>query len=531
MTALRAARGLTRRKAGRVFRAILAGDPGASRAPREAPMEYTTLAAVDLGSNSFHLAIARVEGEQLYPLDSIKEAVRLGLGLGEDRRLDAATQERALATLKRFGERLAGMPAESVRVVGTNALRVAKNAGDFLAAAERTLGFPIEIIAGREEARLIYSGVVHSLPLTDRHRLVIDIGGGSTEFIIGVRLKPKEMESLYMGCVSWTRRFFPDGRIDKRAWKSAELAAREQVQPIVARFEKAGWKEAVGSSGTARALSEAMVASGRADVGITAAGLAWLRDAALEAGDVRRLALPGLKDERKPVFLGGLAVMSGIFAELGLERMTLAEGALRQGVLWDLLGRVHHRDIREVTVDRFVRHYHVDLVQAQRVGALAARLLEDLEPGTGEKAFLARRFLGWGARLHEIGISIAQGAYHKHSAYILANADMPGFSRQEQARLSNLVLAQRGKLAKMREAFAQDPELATLAFCLRVAVILKRSRRNLRLPAIRAARKGRDFRLSIDGAWLAEHGLVALALEAEGAEWSNAGFGFAAIAA
>lgn len=489
-------------------------------------MEYTTLAAVDLGSNSFHLAVARVVDDQLYPLDSIKQAVRLGAGLGEDRRLDAATQERALATLKRFGERLAGMPPESVRAVGTNALRVAKNARDFLDAAEAALGFPIEVIAGREEARLIYSGVVHSLPLADRNRLVIDIGGGSTEFIIGVKLKPKVMESLYMGCVSYTARYFPEGRIERKGWKAAELAAREQVQTIVSRFQKTGWKEAVGASGTARALSEAIVGGGLAAQGITAEGLSWLRDEALAAGDLKKLALAGLKDDRKPVFLGGLAIMHAIFSELGIERMTLAEGALRQGVLWDLLGRVHHRDIREVTVDQFVRRYHVDLLQSQRVASLAARLLEDLDPGPGEKGFAARSLLGWAARLHEIGISIAQGAYHKHSAYILANADMPGFSRQEQARLSTLVLAQRGRLAKARETLGADPELAALAFCLRVSVILYRSRRTLRLPAMKAHRKGRAFRLALSRGWLEDHGLVAHALEAERGEWESVGHAF-----
>jgi exopolyphosphatase/guanosine-5'-triphosphate,3'-diphosphate pyrophosphatase len=489
-------------------------------------MEYTTLAAVDLGSNSFHLAIGRVVDDQIYPLDSIKEAVRIGLGLTADKRLDAATQERALATLKRFGERLSGMPRESVRVVGTNALRVAKNARDFIDAAEAALGFPIEIISGREEARLIYAGVVHSMPLSDRNRLVIDIGGGSTEFIIGVKLKPKVMESLYMGCVSYTQRFFADGRIDRKSWKAAELAAREQVQTIVARFQKTGWKEAVASSGTARALSEAMVASGVASRGITADGLAWLRDQALAAGDLSRLSLPGLKEERLPVFMGGLAIMHGIFAELEIGKMALADGALRQGVLWDLLGRVHHRDIREVTVDQFVRRYHVDLLQSQRVGSLAAKLLDDLDPGKGEKGFLARSFLGWAARLHEIGISIAQGAYHKHSAYILANADMPGFSRPEQARLANLVLAQRGKLAKARDAFARDPELAALAFCLRIAVILYRSRRNLKPPKLAASRKGKGLRLSLSRGWLDDHGLVAIALEAERGEWESVGLSF-----
>ncbi|HQW37185.1 MAG TPA: exopolyphosphatase, partial [Usitatibacteraceae bacterium] len=468
-------------------------------------MEYTTLAAVDLGSNSFHLAVGRVVDDQVYPLDAIKEAVRLGAGLGADRRLDAPTQERALAALRRFAERLAGMPAESVRVVGTNALRVAKNADEFLQAAEEVIGFPIEVISGREEARLIYSGVVHSLPLTDRNRLVVDIGGGSTEFIIGVRLKPKVMESLYMGCVSWTRRYFPEGKIDKKAMKAAELAAREQVQTIVARFEKTGWREAVASSGSARSLSETMVASGIAERGITADGLEWLREQALAAGDVRKLSLPGLREERLPVFAGGLAIMSAIFAELGLRQMTLAEGALRQGVLWDLLGRVHHRDIREVTVDQFVRRYHADQVQSQRVGRLARELLRQLEPVRDEKGVTAEMFLGWASRLHEIGITISQGAYHKHTAYILANADMPGFSRQEQGWLSNLVLAQRGRLSKMREAFDDDPSLATLALCLRLAVIFYRSRRTLRLPSLALTRRGKGFRLEVGNGWLADN--------------------------
>jgi len=492
-------------------------------------MEYTTLAAVDLGSNSFHLAIGRVVDDQIYPLDSIKEAIRLGAGLGPDKRLDAQTQDRALAALRRFSERLAGMPPESVRVVGTNTLRVAKNADEFLQAAEDVIGFPIEVISGREEARLIYSGVVHSLPLTDRNRLVVDIGGGSTELIIGVKLRPKVMESLYMGCVSYTRRYFPEGRIDKKAMKAAELAARVQVQTIVARFEKTGWREAVGASGSARSLSEAMVASGKAERGITADGLEWLREQALAAGDIRKLHLPGLREERMPVFAGGLAIMSAIFAELSLRQMTIAEGALRQGVLWDLLGRVHHRDIREVTVDQFARRYHVDHVQSQRVGRLAREFFHQLEPVLDEKGVTAEMFLDWACRLHEIGISIAQGAYHKHTAYILANADMPGFSRQEQGWLSNLVLSQRGRLSKMRAAFDDDPSLATLALCLRLGVIFHRSRRTLRLPALRLARKGKGFRLELDGEWLAKNTLVAIALEAERGEWDSVGLAFEAV--
>jgi exopolyphosphatase/guanosine-5'-triphosphate,3'-diphosphate pyrophosphatase len=222
-------------------------------------MEYTTLAAADLGSNSFHLEVGRVDGDQVYPLDSLKETVRLGGGINADRQLDPEAQERALEALKKFAERLRGMPRDTVRVVGTNALRVAKNAGPFLREAEKTLGFPIEVISGREEARLIYVGVVHSLPHSNHNRLVVDIGGGSTELIIGNKMKTKSVESLYMGCVSFTTRYFPDGKIDKKAMKAAELAARGQVQTIAARYEKTGWREAVGSSGTARSLAEILL--------------------------------------------------------------------------------------------------------------------------------------------------------------------------------------------------------------------------------------------------------------------------------
>ena len=482
--------------------------------------QYSTLGAVDLGSNSFHLAIGRVVGEQIYPLDSLKETVRLGAGITLQKTLDDDVQERALTALRRFSERLAGMPKGSVRVVGTNALRVAKNSRQFVRKAESALGFPIEVISGHEEARLIYLGVVHSLPMVEHNRLVVDIGGGSTECIIGQKLKPRSVESLYMGCVSYTARFFPGGRIDKKGMKNAELAAREQVQTIAERFEKLGWKEAVGSSGTARSLAEVMMKGGVSESGITAAGLEWLREELLSAGDFKKLALAGLREDRVPVIAGGAAIMSAVFAELDLEEMKVAEGALRDGVLWDLLGRVHHRDIREVTVDQFMQTYHVDAAQAQRVRDLALQLLKDIASDASEQAVT---FLDWASRLHEVGISIAQAAYHKHSAYILAFADMPGFSREEQGYLSNLVMAQRGKLSKMREAFEDDPRLATLAFCLRVAVIFHRSRRPLQVPKLRAEARPSGYRLRIPRTWLDDHTLVAHALDEEREEWKSVG--------
>ena len=323
-----------------------------------------------------------------------------------------------------------------------------------------------------------------------------------------------------MGCVSYTARYFPGGRIDKKAMKNAELAARELVQTIAERFEEIGWKEAVGSSGTARSLAEVMQKNAMADHGITAAGLEWLREELLSAGDLKKISLEGLREDRIPVIAGGAAIMSAVFAELGLEEMTVAEGALRDGVLWDLLGRVHHRDIREVTVDQFAQTHHVDVAQAKRVRDLALQLLHDLAPDASEQLV---SFLDWAARLHEVGMSIAHGAYHKHSAYILAFADMPGFSRLEQGYLSNLVMAQRGKLAKMREAFDDDPRLASLAFCLRVAVIFYRSRRGFTLPKLSAETRESGFRLRIQRDWLEDHTLVWHALDEEREQWRSVG--------
>jgi exopolyphosphatase/guanosine-5'-triphosphate,3'-diphosphate pyrophosphatase len=488
-------------------------------------MEYTTLGAVDLGSNSFHLEVGRVEGEQIYPLDSLREAVRLGAGITREKNLTPEVQERALETLKRFSERLAGMPREAVRAVGTNALRMSRNSPAFLRSARKALGFPIEVISGREEARLIYLGVLHSLPPSAQNRLVVDVGGGSTEFIIGLGERIDTMESLYMGCVSYSDRFFPEGRITKKGMESARFAARDELQSIAARFQGEGWSEAVGSSGTAKAIAEVLSRNGGEPGTITAEGLEWLRGRLLDAGDSRKLDIEGLREERAAIIPGGVAILSAVFDELGIETMSVADGALRQGVMWDLLGRVHRSDIRDVTIEGFVRRYHVDQPQADRVEKFALGLLSCLEQDDESLAEL-RRTLAWAARLHEIGISIAYGDYHKHSAYILANADMPGFSREEQRALSAIVLAQRGKLGKMQAAFEEEPRLAALALCLRLAVVFHRARRSLELPAIRLGRKDDAFQLSLEPAWLERHPLVALALESERERWKETGTRF-----
>jgi exopolyphosphatase/guanosine-5'-triphosphate,3'-diphosphate pyrophosphatase len=484
-------------------------------------LTYDSLAAVDLGSNSFHLQIGRVVDDQVYPLDSLREPVRLGAGLTRDKKLDRATQLRALDALSRFGERLRGFPPGAVRAVGTNALRVAKNAGSFLAEAQAALGFPIEVVFGREEARLIYLGVSHSLPPSRQRRLVVDIGGGSTEFIIGTGFEPELMESLPMGCVSWTLRFFPDGRIDKSGMRRAELAASTEIERIVRAYRRAGWDEAVGSSGTVKTIAATLRLAGWSDQGITRDGLDRLRAHLLKAGDASRLELPMVKEERAAVMAGGAAVLIAVFDALAIERMDVSEGALRTGVLYDLLGRVQHHDQRDATVRVFMRRHEVDHAQAERVQALAERLLGQLAPRASEADVLMLR---WAAALHEIGLVIAQAGYHKHSAYILSNADMPGFSGNEQARLARLVLAHRGKLGKMEGLPAKSADWL-LVFALRVAAVLYRARVDFDLPPIGSRATDAGFVLTLPPGWLDDHPLTAAALEAEADEWRALGMG------
>jgi exopolyphosphatase / guanosine-5'-triphosphate,3'-diphosphate pyrophosphatase len=481
-----------------------------------------TLAAVDLGSNSFHLQIGRVVDHQIYPLDAVREVVRLGAGLGADRRIDRSAQATALESLAKFGERLRSFPRSAVRAVGTNALRVAKNAPAFLREARSALGFPIEVISGREEARLIYLGVAHSLRPSAERRLVVDIGGGSTELIVGTGFEPQLTESLYMGCLSYSLKYFPDGKIDKGRMKAAELAARQELAGIVRRYRAAGWGEAVGSSGTARSIESILHDNGFAEAGISREGLDRLRNLLIkiERADADRIA--GLRPNRAPVLPGGVAILRAVLDELAIDTMVVSDGALRHGVLYDLLGRVEHRDMREATVAQFVRRYHVDVEQAERVKALALSIYDALVSGQDRDDDEDRRMLGWAARLAETGLSIAHADYHKHSAYVLANADMPGFSRMEQARLARLVLAHRGKLGKI-----QDPGLEAaewkLVLALRVASLILRSRSDARLPLLRVAGDEGGFAIDLPQAWLDENPLSAAALEAEAAHWSSVG--------
>ena len=490
------------------------------RAPRPvpAPASPATLAVVDLGSNSFRLEIGRVEGDQIFRLDTWRETLRIGAGMDDQGRLTPQARRAALACLARFRERLSGLHPSAVRAVATNTFRIAKNAATFLPHAEAALGFPIDIIAGLEEARLIYLGVAHVLPPSPAARLVIDIGGGSTEFIIGRGLTPERLESLKLGCVNLSQRFFPNGVLRADAFVAAETHARAEIEAIAREFSREHWQEAYASSGTALALAAILEENGLSSGGITPEGLARLRKRMIGAGHFSRLALEGINPDRAPVLPGGFAIMAAALAELSVPRINPVGGALRLGVLYDLLGRTGRGDSRVETVDRFLERYHVDRAHAQRVAAIAKTLY--LKAARAPDPVVAQR-VEWAGLLHEIGYSVSHIGFHKHGAYILQNADMPGFSAQEQRQLALLVQGCRGGLSKMAPAL-DDPDVAVQVLALRLAVLFHHARRAIDTPRI-ALSMDKAIRFGISARWLKRHPLTLHLLVKERAEWTALG--------
>lgn len=479
------------------------------------------VAAVDLGSNSFRLQIARVMNSGLLPLDSLKESVRLGAGLDADKALTAEAQERALLALSRFGERLHGLPDTAVRAVATHAFRVATNVAAFLPLAEAELGFPIEVIGGNEEARLIFMGAAHTLPGRE-NRLVVDIGGGSTEFIVGSRFRPMRTESKQLGCVTWSQRFFADGKISPDRLAAAELAARERLHPMQQNFGKTNWERAIGCSGTARALAELAELNDFSPDGLTLASISALRERLLAAKHVDKVQLNGLRQDRRPVLLGGFAIMAAVFDMLGVERMAVASGALREGVLYDQIERYSDRDVRLHSVTQFQRRYHVDASQATRVAQLASELYARLLPEPNVVQMALGRQMVIAAQLHEVGLSISHVSYRRHSAYILQNADIAGFSRREQELLARFVLYHRGKLGRfVVEDFSKDERCALIA--LRLAVLFCRPRQDDFPPVLAFERTTSAFTLELAPDWLSSRPLTSHVLNEEIRLWQDTG--------
>jgi exopolyphosphatase/guanosine-5'-triphosphate,3'-diphosphate pyrophosphatase len=486
-----------------------------------------TVAAVDLGSNSFHMVVARVQDGHVHVLDRLKERVGLAAGLDEEGYLTGRAQRRALACLERFGQRLRDMTPRNVRAVGTNALRRAKNSREFLARAETALGHSIEVIPGREEARLIYSGVAHSRQEDPGHRLVVDIGGGSTECIIGRGFEPLATDSLDMGCVTWSLRHFPDGRVTKKAMERARLAARLEIRPIRQRYRKLGWSTALGSSGTILAVDQILRESGWGPDGITPKGLKRLRQSLLDAGRTDRLELPGLDADRASVLAGGVAILSAVVDGFGIERMVSSSGALREGVIHDLLGRFSHEDVRDRTIRRLAQRYGADLAQAARVEATAVKGLKQVAPAWHLDDDESRQLLSWATQIHEIGMSVAYSGHHRHGAYLAANSDLPGFSRDDQQTLATLVLGHRRKLQReFFDALAGSYAGRALRLCvlLRLAVVLHRSRSERRAPALEFRADKDSLVVRFPDGWLARHPLTHADLDEERSLLADAGF-------
>ncbi len=484
--------------------------------PRRQPPDV--MAAVDLGSNSFHMIVARYAEGRLVILDRLREMVRLAAGLDADGRLSREATSRAIAALERFGQRLRDMRAESVRVVGTNTLRRARRKQGFLERARAVLGHPIEIISGIEEARLIYAGVSNSMASEAGRRLVVDIGGGSTELIIGEGTTPRYLESLYMGCVSMSQEYFPGGRISGKRFERARVAARMELESIESPYRALGWSHAVGSSGTVRAVYEAIRELDPTASQITLDGLARLQQRLFDAGSIRAAGLQAISPERGLVFGGGLAILSQVFESLALESMRVADGALREGLLYDMIGRFRDEDVRSRTVRSMETRFHVDAAQAERVEATVLALLGQVARTWGLEDPEVEQFLRWAARLHEIGLDISHSHFHKHGGYLLEYADMPGFTREQQRLLACLVTAHRRKphLERAAELLPPWDELAErMVVLLRLAVLLRRSRNDAALPSLRLAARGRGLALKFPRGWLRANPLTAADLEQE----------------
>jgi exopolyphosphatase / guanosine-5'-triphosphate,3'-diphosphate pyrophosphatase len=485
------------------------------------------LAAIDLGSNSFHLIVVRVHEGHIQIIDRMKEMVRLGEGLTEEKRLDPAVAERALECLRRYSQRLTPLPPENIRVVGTNTMRQIHPADNFHSLAEKALVHPIEIISGREEARLVYLGVAHGLAANDDTRLVVDIGGGSTEMILGQRYEPFERESLHMGCVSMSRRFFSDGKITPQAMREAKLACALEIRPVRNRFRDGGWINAIGSSGSIKSIGSVVTQQGWSESGITRESLDKLNQYLLECGSVEKISLKGLSEQRLPVFVGGVAVLSAVFEYLGISQMEVSSEALREGLIYDMIGRDHNEDVRDRTLKALSTRYSIDEDQAQRVEVTALGLLEQAQRAWCLEDPRYHSMLSWAARMHEIGLTVSHSQFQKHGAYLLQNSDLSGFSRQEQSVLAALVRGHRRKFPN--GVFDQLPSEVVnctrqLCILLRLAVLSHRARSTSTKPLPRLEVEDNRISLVFPQDWITHHPLTQAELLQEAAYLEPAGY-------
>lgn len=486
------------------------------------------VAAVDLGSNSFHMIVCRIQNGHLVVLDRIKEMVRLGAGIDpETKILSSEAQQRALDCLSRFGQRVRDLPLQNVRIVGTNTLRSAQGSDDFIKAAEQQLNHPIEVISGIEEARLIHLGVTTNVESNGGARLIMDIGGGSTEFIIDKNSQATKLESLYMGCVSMSRRFLAQGKITEAALQKAQLAAEQQLEHILEAYNHKHWQDAVGASGSIRSIHKVVTQSGWSEHGITIESLETLKSKILKCKNSNELKLKGLDEERKPVFVGGFIVLYATFKSLGITEMRVSDGALREGLIHDLLGRMQHTDIRYNSIIAIAERYHVDLEHAQRVKKTATTLFKQLESGWNLDEDEHLPWLQWAATIFEVGLDIAHSQYQKHSAYIIENTELSGFSKQELQLLASLAVMHRRKFST--ELFKNllnhwKKPAVKLTIILRLSIVLHRSRSSQTLPSLNISAKDKIIKLSLPTVWLDEHRLTEADLIEETILLNSAGY-------
>lgn len=447
------------------------------------------LAAIDLGSNSFHLVVAKEDRDEIHILETRGEKVRLASGLDDQHRLSEEAQLRGLECLKGFASRVQGLPTHRVKILATNALRKAINRNEFIERAEGILGHPVSVISGREEARLIYKGVSHTCADEGGQRFVVDIGGGSTEFIIGTGFTPLALESLHMGCISYTQRFFPKGKLTPKAFEQAILAAKRELLNIRIQYRSLGWNVCIGASGTVRAIER--VCSGlntQPHEGIFLQCLYGMKHALIEAGHIDNFTAPLIKSNRKPTLAGGLSILIAIFEELGIDYMEYSEGALREGALYEMIGQKAHKDVQERTLKAMQERFRVDLNQVEHVEQTAIALWSDIKDQWSDSELPAERWLIWSAKLHTIGIAIAHNQFHKHGAYIIKVADMLGFTRKTQQVLSFLVRAHRRKFPE--DVLSELPKhtqvtAKRLAVILRLAVLIHHAQEPDQIPKVR----------------------------------------------
>jgi exopolyphosphatase/guanosine-5'-triphosphate,3'-diphosphate pyrophosphatase len=476
-------------------------------------------AAVDLGSNSFRLAIGRHDGDAIRVLKSAREPIRLAAGLDAAGNLTEAAMRAALSCLRNFRIVLAAYQLDAVRVVATSTMRLARNAAAFLPAAEQAIGYPIEIISGEEEGRLIYMGVTNALNLPGERRLVIDIGGGSTELILGRGSDIERVESFSIGSVKQSLSFFIGGRVDAPSFEAAILSARSHFEDAAPPYHPEYWKNAYGSSGTIRAIAE-IIEKNKLGSGVTATSLEALKQRFIAAGHVDKLEMDGLRTDRASTIIGGLAVLIALVHELGVISLQPIEAGLRVGVMWDLHLRSTKRDRREQSVRAFLQKFHVDEARADRVAEYAGALYAQMKP-VGDAY---NRLLYWSALLHEVGVVVSQTGYHKHACYMVENADLPGFTTREQKAMSRLIVAQKGNLRKVGEQLT-EPDFAKAVVALRLAILFMHSRIEVDFTELRLRMKNR-IELEIKRAWVADHPTASYWMEKEQELWDEVGVDF-----